>query len=129
MNLEQFAWILDRSAITAMQPKLTTATLPPELFAVLTLHMGEPGRHSASVDAIMRAATGERDLVRRLIAENYIFLEDSSPASRVRAFQWLGSHNVAPAGFDPLAPPRQRRIALDKALDANPNLMPAGGAP
>src|SRR5208282_6825231 len=35
-DLGQYAWILDRSAIAAMQPLLAKATLPPELFAVLT---------------------------------------------------------------------------------------------
>jgi hypothetical protein len=129
LKVEQFAWILDRATIVAMQPKLTTATLPAELFAVLTLHMGEPGRHAASVDAIMHGATSQQDLLHRLIAENYIFLEDSSPASRVRAYEWLQSHDIAPAGFDPLGAPRQRRIALDKALDANPTTLPTGGAP
>ncbi len=129
LNIDQFAWIMDRSAIAAMQPKLSAATLPAELFAVLTLHMGEPGRHAASVDAIMRGASSQQGLLHRLIAENYIYLEDSSPASRMRAYQWLQSHNIAPAGFDPLAPPRQRRIALDKALDAGPTTLPAGGAP
>jgi hypothetical protein len=129
LTLEQFAWVLDRSAVAAMQPKLTAATLPAELFTVLTLHMGEPGRHAASVDAIMRGASNQRDLFQRLVAENYIYLEDSSPASRVRAYQWLQSNNIAPAGFDPLGTPRQRRNALDKALDDNSAALPPGGAP
>ena len=97
-DLGQYAWILDRSAIAAMQPLLAKATLPPELFAVLTEHFGEPGRHSAAVDEIMRGTSSGGELRRKLISENYIYLEDSSPAARVRAFEWLGSQKTGAAG-------------------------------
>ena len=115
-NLEQYSWILDRSAIHAMQPLLTKANLPPELFAVLTQHFGEPGRHAAAVDEVMRGVSSRAELHTRLVAENFIYLEDSSPASRVRAYQWLSAQKLAPAGYDPLASPKQRRQALDQAL-------------
>jgi len=115
-DLGQYAWILDRSAIEAMQPLLAKAALPAELFAVLTEHFGEPGRHAAAVDEIMRGTSSGRELRQKLISENYIYLEDSSPAARVRAFEWLGSQKLAPAGFDPLGSPKQRRQALDQAL-------------
>jgi hypothetical protein len=120
-------WAMDRSAISTMQPLLTSATLPEELFAVLTVHLGEPGRHSASLEEIMHGAASRQDLDQRLIAENFIYLEDSSPASRVRAFDWLQARHLAPAGFDPLAPAKQRRVALDKALSAPPATQSAGG--
>jgi hypothetical protein len=131
-TLQNLSWILDRSAISAMQPLLDKSNLPPELAAVLTLHMGEPGRHSAAVNEIMRAATSSEDFRDRLVSENYIYLEDSSPASRVRAFEWLKTRGLAPAGFDPLAPPKQRRLALDRALAAAstaPSAAETGGAP
>jgi hypothetical protein len=115
-DLGQYAWILDRSAIEAMQPLLAKAALPAELFAVLTEHFGEPGRHAAAVDEIMRGTSSGRELKQKLIGENYIYLEDSSPAARVRAFEWLGAQKLAPAGFDPLGTPKQRRQALDQAL-------------
>jgi hypothetical protein len=115
-NLDAYSWILDRSAITAMQPLLTKATLAPELISVLTQHFGEPGRHSAAVDEVMRGAGNRHDLDLRLASENYIYLEDSSPASRVRAYQWLSARKLAPKGYDPLASPKQRRQALDAAL-------------
>jgi hypothetical protein len=115
-SFPQYSWILDRAAIAAMQPMLAKATLPQELFAVLTEHFGEPGRHSAAVDEIMRGTSGESELHSKLISENYIYLEDSSPASRVRAFEWLSAQKLAPAGFDPLGSPKARRQALDQAL-------------
>ena len=117
-SLPAFSWILERSAISAMQPLLAKAMLPPELFTVLSEHFGEPGRHSASVDEIMHGSTSVADLQQKLVSENYIYLEDASPASRVRAYDWLEAHKLAPAGFDPLASPKQRRLALDKALSS-----------
>jgi hypothetical protein len=120
-------WAMDRSAITVLQPLLTSATLPDELFAVLTEHLGEPGRHAASLDDVMHGAASRQDLDQRLVAENFIYLEDSSPASRVRAFNWLQARHIAPAGFDPLAPAKQRRKALDQALSAPPATQATGG--
>ena len=128
-NLAQYSWVLDRSAVEAMQPLLTRATLPDDLFAVLTLHFGETGRHAAAVDDVMRGASSGHDLQQRLIGENFIYLQDSSPSARVRAFEWLKARNVAPKGFDPLASPRQRRLALDQALAADATTAPSGGTP
>ena len=115
-NLDQYSWILDRAAIQAMQPLFIKANLPPELVAVLTQHFGEPGRHSAAVDEVMRGVSSRTQLHTRLVSENYIYLEDSSPASRVRAYQWLSAQKLAPQGYDPLASPKQRREALDQTL-------------
>jgi len=117
-DLAAYAWILDRSAIAAMQPLLAKATLPPELFAVLTQHFGEPGRHAAAVDEIMRGTSNGSELRQKLVSENYIYLEDSSPAARVRAFEWLRTQKLAPAEFDPLGSPKQRRQTLDQALSS-----------
>jgi hypothetical protein len=132
------AWLLDRAAfqllvaidtpggtaIAATAPATSTTStaaqtplpLPPELKAVLTVYAGEPARHAGSLDDIARDAASRQDLENRLTAENLVFLTDSSPASRVRAFDWLKARKLAPPGFDPLGPPRQRREALDKAL-------------
>ena len=53
-----------------------------------------------------------------MIVENRIYLEDNSPASRVRAYDWLKARGAAPKGFDPLANPRDRREALAASGDA-----------
>jgi hypothetical protein len=104
-------------------PASTTAPapLPQELRAILTLYAGEPARHPGSLDDIAHQSTSRQDLENRLEAENLVFLTDSSPASRVRAFDWLKSRGMAPDGFDPLGPAKQRREALDKALPADTN--------
>jgi hypothetical protein len=126
-SVDDFSWLLDRSAISAMQGPLFKAQLSPELFEILTLYMGETGRHAAAVDEVMRGVTSRRELERRLISENYIYLQDSSPAYRARAYQWLKARNLAPANFDPLGTPRQRREALDQALSSSSIATPGGG--
>jgi len=130
---EALAWALDSAAYDLMAQQLSTGKLAPELAATLTLHAGEAGRHPGSVEEALKAVSTAQDFEVRLTAENYIFLEDSSPASRVRAFDWLRAHDRAPANYDPLGPPRQRRAALDKALNPTPSPTAApataGGAP
>lgn len=117
-------WLLDRSCLAFCSELMGAEKLPPELAGVLATYAGEAGRHQAALDEALRGATGSDELQTRLVAENVIFLEDSSPASRVRAFDWLAARGHAPAGFDPLGPARDRRAAL-----ANFNPVVTGGAP
>jgi hypothetical protein len=122
---EALGWLLEKTAYQWTCEALSAGTLPPELTATLTLHTGEAGRHPGSVDEALRQATSFKDLQTRLIAENLIYLEDSSPGARVRAFDFLQAQRQAPAGYDPLGPATQRADALDKALNA----AGAGGTP
>jgi len=124
-------WTLDHAAFDFLAQLLADASasgaapMPDELAATLAAHAGEAGRHPSSMQQVLRQVGGREDLDNRLLAENFIFLEDSSPASRVRAFDWLTAHGRAPAGYDPLGTPRQRRQALEHGLSA----AAAGGAP
>ena len=102
-----------------------SAKIPSELAAVLSAYAGEPARHSGSLEEIQRGLATRSQLDTRLIAENMIFLEDSAPAARVRAYDWLNSHGKAPPDYDPLAPPRARRTALEKFLNPQPATAPA----
>ena len=116
--LPALGWALDRCAfelLTSLADSPESGKLPPELATVLTQFCGEAARHSASLDEIARGMNSETDLRNRLVAQNLVFLTDSSPAARVRAFDWLSSRHLAPAGYDPLAPARDRRMALDRA--------------
>ena len=115
------AWVLENATFELFSERSASATLPEELSAVLARHAGEAGRHPGALDDALKTAKNENEFNLRLIAENYIYLEDSSPASRVRAFDWLQARGQAPATYDPLAPPKLRRAALEKAL------TPAGG--
>jgi hypothetical protein len=105
---------------------------PTELTAVLSAYAGEPARHADSLEEIQRGLTTRGQLDSRLVAENLIFLEDSAPAARVRAFDWLTTRGKAPPDYDPLAPPRTRRAALEKFLNLQPAAAPFpadGGKP
>lgn len=121
---ESLGWILDAATYELLSERSSGARLPEELMAVLTLHAGEAARHPGSLDDALKNSRGHSDFDLRLISENYIYLEDSSPASRVRAFDWLTAIGRAPAGYDPLGPPKARRAALEKALA--PTTAPGG---
>ncbi len=112
-------WLLDHTALEELARVAVDSSngtrVPGELLAVLTAHTGEVGRHPSSLDLVLKGVASRTDLNNRLLAENMIFLEDSSPASRVRAYDWLNARHLAPAGYDPLASGRARRDALEKA--------------
>ncbi|HEX4792213.1 MAG TPA: hypothetical protein VH370_00385 [Humisphaera sp.] len=110
------SWLLDRSSFELLAEALNSGAMPPELAEVLTRYAGEPGRHAGAVDEVLHEGGSRADFSARLIAENLVFLEDTSPASRVRAFEWLATIGKTPLGYDPLAPSRERHAALDKAL-------------
>jgi hypothetical protein len=135
-------WSLDSTTFNLLTDMLNAANasggppMPDELAAALAAHAGEAGRHPSSMQQVLRQASSRADVDNRLLAENLIFLEDSSPASRVRAYDWLTARGHAPAGYDPLGPPRQRRQALEAGLaaaaaatTAPTNASAAGGAP
>jgi hypothetical protein len=117
-------WTLDLTTLQFLGEALNAAKLPPELASVLMLHAGEAGRHAASIEQLARGVSGRADFDGRVLGENLIFLEDSSPSSRVRAYDWLQSQGRAPPGYDPLGPPKARRAALDRSL-AGPVTAPA----
>jgi hypothetical protein len=110
------AWVLENASYELLSEQSAAGKLPPELSAVLSARAGEAGRHSGALDESLKIAANRQEFALRLIAENYIYLEDSSPASRVRAYDWLVARDRAPAGYDPLGSPRERRAALERAL-------------
>lgn len=114
---QPLGWRLDRVAFDAMGKLMIQQKLQPELRAVLGKHAGEAGRNSASLEQLLGRTVSRKDLENRLLAENYIFLEDISPSARVRAYDWLNAIGKAPAGYDPLGPVEQRRRALEAAIE------------
>jgi hypothetical protein len=117
-------WALDHAAYQLLADLLNTANMtngtpmPDELAATLASHAGEAGRHPSSMQQILNHVSSRDEFNNRLLAENLIFLEDTSPASRVRAFDWLTACGQAPAGFDPLGTPKERRHALEGGMNA-----------
>ncbi len=129
LDLPSLGWQLDRATFELLGQLLTDSKLSPELSAVLVAHLGEAGRHPSSIEEISRSMNSRQEFQQRLIEENLIFLEDSSPSARVRAFDWLAARGRAPAGYDPLGPVRERRLAIERAQTAPPPASPATVAP
>jgi hypothetical protein len=123
------AWAMDRASLDLLAKLQVDNQLPPELAAVLSDRAGEAGRHPSAMEEILRDVAGPDDLAQRILATNTLYLEDSSPASRARAFQWLRAAGRAPAGYDPMGAPRERRAALEKAATQPADPANSGGSP
>jgi hypothetical protein len=115
---DALGWTLDATTLRYMSRLQSDNTLPPEFLSVLIRHTGQVGSNVGSVGELVQAARDREDFTARLSAENFIYLEDSSPAARVRALDWLTARGDAPSGYDPLAPPGQRRQSLQSAWEA-----------
>lgn len=113
-------WMLERSTISAVTSIADdeTNTGLASVRGVLETYAGEAGRQLDLLQSLADGATSCDDLYNRLIAEHIIYLEDNSPASRVRAYDWLSARGIAPTGYDPLADTRARRDALDAYQEA-----------
>jgi hypothetical protein len=127
-------WQLDHASLALLAKLLEASSngtggekMPDELDEILIAHTGEVGRHPSSLTDVLAGLTNRQELDNRLVAENIIFLQDVSPASRVRAYDWLKSHGHDPVGFDPLATAAQRQDQLDRA--ANPAVTVPTTAP
>jgi hypothetical protein len=118
-------WLLERSALQLLADRAEEQPLPPELLSILLRHVGEPGRFTASLIDIAATCGSTAALRERLVQENLQYLEDSTAAARVRAFDWLDARGLAPAGFDPLAPLAARRAALAAAAEGGAVPLPA----
>lgn len=119
---QQAGWQLDRIGFESLARTAIKKRLSPELTGVLIALAGEAGRSPAAMEQILTNLSTRTDFENRLIAENFIALEDSSPAARVRAYDWLKAHGRQPAGYDPLGDPKQRSAAIEKALnEMNPS--------
>jgi hypothetical protein len=119
-------WLVDRTTLGLLSQRLSTEALAPELTAALVRRAGDLARRPDGLADLLKTASGTTDLDNRIEAENLIALEDSAPAARVRAYDYLASRGKAPAGYDPLGPARERRAALEKAMSApSPTTAPA----
>jgi hypothetical protein len=115
--VESLGWALDAIALKYMAQRQSASDLPPELLAVLLRHAGQIGSNPGTIEEIAQTVPSRKDFEARVTAENFVYLEDTSPAARVRAFDWLTARGGAPPGYDPLAPATQRQDALQKAWD------------
>lgn len=121
-ELLDLQWFLDRTALQLLCQRAEEQKLSSELQSVMLLHTGDLARRPDALMDLLRSVRSSEELQQRLVAENFVALEDSAPAVRVTAFDWLRSRQRAPAGFDPLADARSRRAAIDQAVsDAGVN--------
>ena len=125
-------WVVDRALLAGLAKLASGGEFPPAVAAMLSARFGEAGRDPGSLGELAAASTSRADFETRIRAENLILLDDASPASRVRAFEWLSSRNEAPQGYNPLGSSAERRAAVDGHLqsmtrqsDANPATRPS----
>jgi len=87
------------------------------LAATFSARFGEVGLDPSTVAELATASGSREDFQTRLQAEHILLLEDTSPAARVRAFDWMRANGVAPADYDPLGSRAARRAAIEKHLN------------
>ena len=113
-DADALGWMLDRATFQMLGAELADSSLPPELMAVLVACAGQAGRDPGSIEEVSKSLATRSDFDNRLLAENFIYLEDSSLSARVRAFDWLAARGQAPPGYEPDGPPKDRRDALER---------------
>jgi hypothetical protein len=107
-------WTLERGAARFLAARAAEQPLEPELAAVVLRRTGELGRSPAALAEVASRARNLPEFAASLATENRVLLEDSHPAARVRAFDWLAARGLAPQGYDPLASVEERRAALER---------------
>ncbi|MBN1421424.1 MAG: hypothetical protein JXP34_21805 [Planctomycetes bacterium] len=112
------ALTLEKTTIAVLADLMANGELPTALEGIPAIHAGEAGRSPSILQEVAAGARSLDDLRDRLVRENLLSLEDSSPSARMRAYDWLAAREKAPAGYDPLASDKERRAALESAASA-----------
>jgi hypothetical protein len=110
----ELGFLLERAALTLLAEAASGDTPDAALEAILLRHAGESGRSPNHLLRLSARAEGLAALHGLFVDENLVYLEDPSPASRVRAFDWLARRGLAPDGFEPLAPVAERWAAMKR---------------
>lgn len=106
-------WTLECGAARFLAARAAEQPLEPELSAAVLRRTGELGRSPAALAEVASRARSLAEFAASLATENRVLLEDSHPAARVRAYDWLAARGLAPKGYDPLGTLDQRRAALE----------------
>ena len=117
---KSLGWVLEDTALRLLCEKLKTDEPLPALEAMLARHTGQVGRRPVFLEDVLGRCASLEELAAALIQENLIFLLDTSPAVRVRAYDWLVEKAQAPEGYDPLAEKSSRRAAVNRWLSERP---------
>ncbi len=111
-------WALERAAWVQLARSMVKENLPDALGALVLRHGGEAGNYPSILEDAARSSIDFATFQKRLEQENRMFLEDASPAARVRAFDWLKRRGGAPPDWDPLDAKKKRRAVLSSWLAA-----------
>ncbi len=111
-SAEGLAWDLERAAWIQLARTMVKGDLPDAMLALVLRHGGEAGNYPSILEDAARSSIDVETFERRLLQENRLFLEDASPAARVRAFDWLKRKGQQPPEWDPLDSKTKRREAL-----------------
>jgi hypothetical protein len=114
---DALAWLLERETYRRILAETLGEGASPSLEALLVRHLGEVGRHASLVEELIAGSDDRETFVAHVREENLIFLEDNAPAARLRAFDWLTLRGLAPEGYRPLAPRKERQRALREAIE------------
>ena len=105
-------WIIERATYRHLASILMEEDLSPAVASALLRHTGEAGRYASTIEQAAASSPNLAAFDAILLSENRIFLEDSNPGARVRAFDWLANRDEAPENYDPLGEPEERLAAL-----------------
>ncbi len=114
-DIGSLAWLLESGAASVLAQRLQADRMAPNLESIILRHAGEVGRDASTLAEVVARSRSVEEFYHRLREENLVFLEDNSPAARLRAFDWLDDRDAAPPGYDPLADTKKRRAALARA--------------
>jgi hypothetical protein len=113
----EIGWILERNACRAALLGHARGLTGAETLAATTRRAGEVGRIPGLLAKVAASSKSIEEFDRLLRIENFNFLLDPEPSSRVWAYDWLKARGMAPQGYDPLADREERRQALLKTLE------------
>lgn len=123
------ALALERAAIAYVRGLRDANALSLDVRAVVTRSLGSVALELDFVGEILAGCSGAREFHSRLVAENRYALEDGDPVVRLVAADWLGARGLAVESYDPLATPRERRAALERAATRAASRPAEGGGP
>ncbi len=107
---EQLGVALESATVEALA---ALSELPTDIYAVVVQWAGAAGDDLAVISEFMAGVLSLAELDALLANENAFELDSSSPAARLRAFQWLKIRDLAPKDFPIFDDNDTRRAALE----------------
>lgn len=109
----EFAWALERASFEVIFDLWIEDRLPPGLRSLVIRFAGGVASQPSAFMELMNSCERCRELQKVLKLRNKELLSDSSAVIRIRAYEWLRTHDTKLPGYDPLADKDARRAALE----------------